>query len=105
MKIERRRVVAGCRVARRGRNLDDVPGARTVVPQLEGQRHAVCLSLCQFCPFVYSLYLFFQAEEGIRYYKVTGVQTCALAIWISSAHAAGIVHRDLKPGNIMLTKS
>src|SRR5256885_6206991 len=24
--------------------------------------------------------LFFQAEDGIRYYKVTGVQTCALPI-------------------------
>src|ERR1039457_7348979 len=23
------------------------------------------------------IYLFFQAEDGIRYYKVTGVQTCA----------------------------
>src|SRR5256885_5187018 len=25
--------------------------------------------------------LFFQAEDGIRDYKVTGVQTCALPIW------------------------
>src|SRR5256885_7858286 len=25
---------------------------------------------------------FFQAEAGLRYYKVTGVQTCALPIWI-----------------------
>src|SRR2546426_110633 len=25
---------------------------------------------------------FFQAEDGIRDYKVTGVQTCALPIWI-----------------------
>src|SRR5688500_20330779 len=24
---------------------------------------------------------FFQAEDGIRVYKVTGVQTCALPIW------------------------
>ena len=24
---------------------------------------------------------FFQAEDGIRDYKVTGVQTCALPIW------------------------
>src|SRR5256885_13074010 len=24
---------------------------------------------------------FFQAEDGIRYYKVTGVQTCALPIY------------------------
>src|SRR2546426_9172817 len=28
------------------------------------------------------LFFFFQAEDGIRDYKVTGVQTCALPIWI-----------------------
>src|SRR5205807_4280773 len=27
------------------------------------------------------LIFFFQAEDGIRDYKVTGVQTCALPIW------------------------
>src|SRR2546426_1474651 len=27
---------------------------------------------------------FFQAEDGIRDYKVTGVQTCALPIWTRS---------------------
>src|SRR5256885_13050209 len=27
-----------------------------------------------------SVVFFFQAEDGIRYYKVTGVQTCALPI-------------------------
>src|SRR5688500_14397064 len=27
-------------------------------------------------------YFFFQAEDGIRVYKVTGVQTCALPIWV-----------------------
>src|SRR5205807_6899087 len=26
-------------------------------------------------------FFFFQAEDGIRYYKVTGVQTCALPIF------------------------
>src|ERR1022692_4862485 len=45
---------------------------------------------CQLC-------FFFQAEDGIRDYKVTGVQTCALPIcehnWICF-HAAGI-HRLL----------
>src|SRR5256885_10584812 len=30
--------------------------------------------------FVYSAFFFFQAEDGIRDYKVTGVQTCALPI-------------------------
>ena len=28
------------------------------------------------------LFFFFQAEDGIRDYKVTGVQTCALPIWL-----------------------
>ena len=28
----------------------------------------------------YGLFFFFQAEDGIRDYKVTGVQTCALPI-------------------------
>src|SRR6266446_9522161 len=28
---------------------------------------------------------FFQAEDGIRCYKVTGVQTCALPIWADHA--------------------
>src|SRR5256885_8639597 len=29
----------------------------------------------------YMVFFFFQAEDGIRDYKVTGVQTCALPIW------------------------
>ena len=29
---------------------------------------------------MYVLYFFFQAEDGIRDYDVTGVQTCALPI-------------------------
>src|SRR5205807_5277970 len=33
--------------------------------------------------FLLSLFCFFQAEDGIRYYKVTGVQTCALPISVS----------------------
>src|SRR2546427_6242614 len=31
------------------------------------------------------LFFFFQAEDGIRYLTVTGVQTCALPIWPSFA--------------------
>src|SRR5256885_13264181 len=31
---------------------------------------------------VYYCFFFFQAEDGIRDYKVTGVQTCALPIWL-----------------------
>src|SRR5256885_16757046 len=34
-------------------------------------------SINLFCSF----FFFFQAEDGIRDYKVTGVQTCALPIW------------------------
>src|SRR5688500_19896261 len=30
-------------------------------------------------------FFFFQAEDGIRYYKVTGVQTCALPISLEGA--------------------
>ena len=46
--------------------------------------------LFAFCVSVF--FFFFQAEDGIRDYKVTGVQTCALPIWqafysvISSRH-------------------
>src|ERR1039457_781417 len=32
---------------------------------------------------VYYLFFFFQAEDGIRDYKVTGVQTCALPIYLN----------------------
>src|SRR5205807_8032047 len=37
------------------------------------------------------LYLFFfQAEDGIRDYKVTGVQTCALPIWVPAANVVAV---------------
>src|SRR5256885_12120138 len=35
-------------------------------------------------------FFFFQAEDGIRDYKVTGVQTCALPIFGQAAQAAGV---------------
>ena len=31
---------------------------------------------------IFFIFFFFQAEDGIRDYDVTGVQTCALPIWI-----------------------
>src|SRR2546426_10245934 len=34
-------------------------------------------------------FFFFQAEDGIRDYKVTGVQTCALPIFTFTATASG----------------
>src|SRR6266446_10492013 len=41
-----------------------------------------------------SLFFFFQAEDGIRDYKVTGVQTCALPILRASAE--GLFAADRK---------
>src|SRR2546426_7465454 len=32
------------------------------------------------------IFFFFQAEDGIRDYKVTGVQTCALPIYSAEQH-------------------
>src|SRR5256885_12572510 len=41
---------------------------------------------------------FFQAEDGIRDYKVTGVQTCALPILLAAGMHGGIDHLgDLQP--------
>src|SRR6266850_604337 len=46
---------------------------------------------------VFFFFFFFQAEDGIRDYKVTGVQTCALPIWIRTvracAHVGSVDHR------------
>src|SRR3989454_4897438 len=36
-------------------------------------------------------FFFFQAEDGIRDYKVTGVQTCALPIWLHRITAPTLV--------------
>src|SRR5256885_13007277 len=51
------------------------------------------------------VFFFFQAEDGIRDYKVTGVQTCALPISGASCRlrpghqnsARGHPHRDIHP--------
>src|SRR5256885_12149131 len=47
--------------------------------------------------------LLFQAEDGIRDYKVTGVQTCALPIWkakpdAAQLPAAKVISRDQPEG-------
>src|ERR1039457_3926522 len=39
---------------------------------------------------MFSWFFFFQAEDGIRDYKVTGVQTCALPICVECAGGPGI---------------
>src|SRR3989454_1688481 len=44
----------------------------------------ICLSPVLY--YVILVFFFFQAEDGIRDYKVTGVQTCALPIsWVESS--------------------
>src|ERR1039457_1113332 len=43
--------------------------------------------------FPFSLFFFFQAEDGIRDYKVTGVQTCALPIYSVLAEARQMADR------------
>src|SRR5437870_7494961 len=40
--------------------------------------------LCKALMGMFVRFFFFQAEDGIRDGHVTGVQTCALPIWISS---------------------
>ena len=39
-----------------------------------------CIILCVYGSETEEFVFFFQAEDGIRDYKVTGVQTCALPI-------------------------
>src|SRR5437667_4092215 len=39
---------------------------------------------------LFFLCFFFQAEDGIRDRDVTGVQTCALPIWIGAPHVSGV---------------
>src|SRR5256885_4579811 len=46
----------------------------------------------KFC-YVY-FFFFFQAEDGIRDYKVTGVQTCALPIYLDQAAVKGYVAKS-----------
>src|SRR5205807_42768 len=62
--------------------------------------------------FCFFFFFFFQAEDGIRDYKVTGVQTCALPIWIGQGiefdyccvHAAFAL-RDLGFETIMVNSN
>src|SRR5688500_20331758 len=43
-------------------------------------------------------FFFFQAEDGIRDYKVTGVQTCALPILLSSYYLSKWTHKPVQWG-------
>src|SRR2546430_10585507 len=47
------------------------------------------------CPCLCCYFFFFQAEDGIRYLTVTGVQTCALPIWTGTGQPG---QRDSGPG-------
>src|SRR5499433_1280383 len=50
---------------------------------------------------VSSLFFFFQAEDGIRDWSVTGVQTCALPIYKKGVHFIGLVNvQNLKAGGL-----
>src|SRR5256885_7619306 len=52
-------------------------GGRWLAGWVQGRRHEKCIMSA--CPSG-RCFFFFQAEDGIRDYKVTGVQTCALPI-------------------------
>src|SRR5690606_41098966 len=43
--------------------------------------------------------LFFRAEDGIRGFHVTGVQTCALPIWLYPGAAGGKRGKPIRIGN------
>src|SRR5271165_4726261 len=42
-------------------------------------------------------FFFFQAEDGIRDFHVTGVQTCALPIWVGASRSPMQLASDLRP--------
>src|SRR5256885_7252250 len=46
-----------------------------------------------------SMFFFFQAEDGIRDYKVTGVQTCALPIYVKIDGTGSIRDRQSNAQN------
>src|SRR5271165_6097324 len=51
------------------------------------------LNFCMKCAF----FFFFQAEDGIRYFHVTGVQTCALPISDRASHRAWLASQSALP--------
>src|SRR5690606_40686857 len=53
---------------------------------------------------VVSCFFFFQAEDGIRDFHVTGVQTCALPILRDAAEQAGVTAGEARlafPGGVL----
>src|SRR5262249_58172355 len=78
---------------------------RTVVPASgDGSKWAIggyvfCLPNCQsMC----RSRVFFQAEDGIRDWSVTGVQTCALPIWPARLRAAGRPRHPYTVGRLVV---
>src|SRR5256885_887812 len=59
------------------------------------QTCAMCYTISLLCSLVF--FFFFQAEDGIRDYKVTGVQTCALPIYPYKNFVGNIDGADLIP--------
>src|SRR2546426_2638409 len=51
------------------------------------------------------MFFFFQAEDGIRDYKVTGVQTCALPIFRETPRARFLQMRTALPAPGTIRKS
>src|SRR5688572_31060734 len=49
---------------------------------------------CYLYFYLFFFFFFFQAEDGIRDLTVTGVQTCALPIWLRLQLAADLVEDD-----------
>src|SRR5256885_5527383 len=45
-------------------------------------------------------FFFFQAEDGIRDYKVTGVQTCALPIWLHRPLISQVAELSREDGKV-----
>ena len=52
--------------------------------------------------FVFLFFFFFQAEDGIRDYKVTGVQTCALPIYIANEFYEYFKLSVIRPDNLIV---
>src|ERR1022692_4984746 len=56
-------------------------------------------------PSARKFFFFFQAEDGIRDYKVTGVQTCALPICINARGEGGVTAEHLKVGGVEMAET
>src|SRR5438093_13588677 len=51
---------------------------------------------CWFVCLVFSFFFFFQAEDGIRDWSVTGVQTCALPILVALLDLAEVMDKPVR---------